>query len=315
MSYHHDVAASRLTRALGWASLGLGVAEVSAPRTVSQLSGFDDSGQARAVVPLVGARQLLHGVGLLRGHRAAGWVWTRVAGDAIDLALLSRALRDRAGPRRRRTAAATAAVLGITAVDLYAASKATRARRTARASRSTSDDHTLRVHAAVTVNRGVAEVYRFWRDFENLPRFMAHLESVRITGEKRSHWVAKAPAGRSVEWDAEILVEEPNALISWRSLGGTHVSNSGSVRFLPAPGGRGTEVAVELEYSPPGGRVAVALARLYGEHPDQQVHDDLRRFKQVIEVGEVVRSDGSPEGTNAHQRLRQRPAQPAPAMR
>ncbi|MFF0308363.1 SRPBCC family protein [Streptosporangium sp. NPDC004379] len=166
------------------------------------------------------------------------------------------------------------------------------------------------LRAAVTINHPREEVYRYWRDFGHLPRFMTHLESVEVTGDGRSHWTARGPAGKSVQWDAEIVEDRPGELISWRSTGRATVPNSGTVRFADAPGGRGTEVRVSLSYDPPGGKAGLALARLLGEHPEQQVHDDLRRFKQVMETGEVVRSEGSPEGTRALRQAVQRPAQP-----
>jgi len=168
----------------------------------------------------------------------------------------------------------------------------------------------LHVRAAITVNKPVAQVYTFWRDLELLPLFMTHLESVRTTGTQTSHWVAKAPAGRTVEWDARIVDDRPDELIGWRSVEGGDVPNDGTVRFAPAPGGRGTEVRVELRYEVPGGKLGALVARLFGEEPEQQVRDDLRRFKQVLETGEVVRSEGSPEGTRTRRQLAQRPAQP-----
>jgi uncharacterized membrane protein len=122
---------------------------------------------------------------------------------------------------------------------------------------------------------------------------MRHLESVRVTGEGRSHWVARAPAGTTVEWDAEVVEDRPNELIAWRSLPGSEVPNSGTVRFALAPGGRGTEVRVELQYDPPGGKLAAVVAKLFREEPSQQVQDDLRNFKQVLEIGEVTLSDAS----------------------
>jgi uncharacterized membrane protein len=128
---------------------------------------------------------------------------------------------------------------------------------------------------------------------------MNHLESVTTTGEGRSHWVAKAPAGSTVEWDAEIYNEKENELIAWRSLEGADVDNAGSVRFEPAAGDRGTTVRVTLRYDPPGGALGAAVARLFGENPDQQIDEDLRRFKQVMEVGEVVNTEGQPSGRAA----------------
>ncbi len=166
------------------------------------------------------------------------------------------------------------------------------------------------VTAAITVNRPRAAVYAFWRDFENLPRFMYHLESVQTTGEGRSHWRAKAPLGRSVEWDAQVTGETPDERIAWRSSEGASVEHAGEVRFRDAPGDRGTEVVVQLRYAAPGGRLGELAAKLVGEEPTQQVKDDLKRFKQVLETGEVVRSDGTPEGRNAPRLAAQRPAHP-----
>ena len=147
----------------------------------------------------------------------------------------------------------------------------------------------IKVEHSVTVNRPAAELYRFWRDFENLPRIMDHLESVTVLDDKRSHWKAKAPAGQSVEWDAEVHNEIPDQLIAWRSVHEATVPNAGSVHFTPAPGGRGTEVRVVLEYQPPAGKLGALVAKLFGEEPDVQVREYLRRFKQTMETGEIAR--------------------------
>ena len=155
----------------------------------------------------------------------------------------------------------------------------------------------IHVEVSCTIAKPAEELYRFWRDFENLPRIMRHVQSVRNFGDIRSHWVANAPAGTHVEWDAEIQHDEPNRLISWRSLPEADVDNTGSVRFLPAPGGRGTEVHVILDYIPPAGFVGAAIAKLFGEEPRQQVKEDLRHFKQIMEAGEVPTIEGQPRGT------------------
>ncbi len=168
----------------------------------------------------------------------------------------------------------------------------------------------MQARTAVTIKRPVEEVYAFWRDLTNLPSFMYHLKSVEPSGDRRWHWTANAPAGTTVDWDAEITEEQPNALIAWASLEGSKVRNSGSVAFTPAPGGDGTEVRVELGYDPPGGALGKVVAKLFGEEPQQQISDDLRRLKQVLETGEVVRSEGSPEGTRTARLLKQRPAEP-----
>lgn len=293
-----------LPRLLGVVSLALGAGGLLAPRAVARLTGVDDSPHAAGVIPAVAARELGHAAGLIAGRRPGGWAWTRVAGDAADLTLLGRALADRRGERRRRVAVTTAVVAGIAAVDLIAAVRAGRARR--------ARERLILMEVGVTVNRPASEAYRFWRDLENLPRFMAHLESVRADDLRRSHWTARGPAGRLVGWDAEIVEDRPDELIAWRSLPGAQVPNAGRVRFVPAPGNRGTEVRVELGYAPPAGRLGRAVAKLFGEEPEQQIRDDLRRFKQVLETGEVVRSDASPQGITLHQQLKQRPAQPLP---
>jgi uncharacterized membrane protein len=198
-----------------------------------------------------------------------------------------------------------AAVAGVTVPDVLGGSTLS--------GNGSAEEEPLHVKTAVTVNRPRGEVYGFWRDFENLPRFMAHLESVEVEDSGRSRWLATAPAGRTVEWEAEIVEESAGEFISWRALPGADVANDGTVRFVDAPGDRGTEVHLELRYDLPGGRMAGLLAKLFGEDPVQQVKDDLRRFKQVLETGEVVRSEGTPEGVHARRLLRQRPAQPTPS--
>ncbi len=160
---------------------------------------------------------------------------------------------------------------------------------------------------SLIINRPPKELYRFWSDFQNLPQSMKHLKDVRVTGEGRSHWVASAPAGTSVEWDAEVTEDRPNELIAWRSLEGSEVETKGSVRFEPAPGDRGTVVRVELEYAPPGGALGAAVAWLSGVDAGQQTQESLRCFKQVMETGEVVVSDGTFWDNGL---LTQRPARP-----
>jgi uncharacterized membrane protein len=189
----------------------------------------------------------------------------------------------------------------VTALDVICA------QQLARQPGSITESGDVRVTKSVIIDRSPEELYRFWRDFQNLPRFMQNLESVQVTGDGRSHWVAKAPAGGSVEWDAEVTEERPNELIAWRSVEGSDVDNSGQVRFERMPGGRGTKVSVEMLYHPPGGVIGAGVAKLFGNDPEWQVKDDLRRFKQVMEVGEVVRSEATLWGNGVTE---QRPAQP-----
>lgn len=305
----------RRGRGLGWMSLGLGVAQLVAPDTVRRISGVDDSPMSRMVVPLVGARELVHAAGLLTSRRIGVWAWTRVAGDAMDLTSLAVAIAHRSGRRRRRLVAVTGAIAGITALDLLTAVRATQAKElgsvtTVRGARKASKGGVMELTATTTIRKPASEVYAFWRDLENLATFMAHLEQVRTTGDRTSHWSAAAPFGSNVEWDAEIIEETPGEKIAWRSTGDADVPNAGTVRFVPAPDGVSTEVHVVLVYDIPGGAVGKAVAKYFGEEPHQQLDDDLRRFKQVMETGEVVRSDGAPWGKHARKEFPQRPAQP-----
>ncbi len=144
----------------------------------------------------------------------------------------------------------------------------------------------VRVDESIVLDRSRGEVYRFWRNLENLPRFMDHLEAVTVLDDRRSHWTAKGPAGSRVEWDAEIHREVPNELLAWRSLPGSAVDNAGSVHFMPTDTGD-TEVRVVLRYDPPAGKLGAAVARLFGEDPSRQIADDLRRLKQVVEAGDI----------------------------
>jgi uncharacterized membrane protein len=144
----------------------------------------------------------------------------------------------------------------------------------------------IKLEQAVVIERPRDELFQFWRNFENLPRFMDNLESVTILGPRRSHWVAKGPAGTRVEWDAEIEQEIENELISWRSLPGADVDQVGSVHFSPVHNG-GTEVRVILRYAPLAGKLGDSVGHVVGEDPEQQVADDLRRFKQVMDAREV----------------------------
>lgn len=279
----------RVARGLGWFSIGLGLAEIAAPRGLARMIGVDDDDDNRTTLFALGLREIASGVGVLARPRSPVPMWARVGGDVMDLALLGRALRSDAS-QTGRVAAATAAVVGVTVLDALAAQQLHgESRAGAGNGRRRGGVHVSR---AITVNRPRAEVYGFWRDLENLPRFMEHLESVRVLGQKRSHWKARAPAGTTVEWDAETIDERPDELIAWRSLPGADVTNSGNVRFADAPSG-GTEVLVQLSYDPPGGKLAATIAKLFGEEPSLQLSGDLRRFKQVMELGEVIRSDAT----------------------
>lgn len=294
-----DVGPVKIARGLGWFSLGLGFAELLLPRVVARLCGV--SGQHVGLIRLYGAREIASGLLIFsQGRRPVAGVWSRVAGDALDLATLSAAA---AMPRtnRRAVAVATANVLGVAVLDVLCA------RELSREAGVMTDDGALRVTRSITLQCPPNEVYAYWRDFENLPRFMRHLQEVRRTGPRSSRWVTTGPGHTRIEWDAEIIADHPNELLAWRSCPGADVENAGTVRFEPRTGGRGTIVRVELEYRPPGGLAGAALAAVFNEAPQQQLYDDLHRLKQILETGEVIRSDGSPAGMGA---IKQRPARP-----
>lgn len=295
-----------VARALGLFSLALGLVELLTPRRFARWAGVGARGQENAV-RAIGARELGSAIGLLGRPMPVSWSWLRVGGDAMDLALLGRLARQR-GMRRDRLTAALGAVAAVSVLDLVASLRLSRlagaparaARRAHARERETAFDGATPVRASVTVDRSPEEVYALWRDFEAFPQFMRHVEKVDVSADgRRSHWTAKAPAGSTVEWDAILTDDRPNELISWRSVPGTGVHNAGAVRFTPAPAGRGTEVHVEMEYAAPAGALGTVVATLFGEEPSQQVREDIGRFKQIAEVGEVVRSEATGDAPHA----------------
>jgi uncharacterized membrane protein len=283
----------RLAKGLGWFSVGLGLTELLAPKAIAKISGVSNA--HTGLIRLYGLRELAAGIAIFSQKKPAAGVWSRVAGDALDLASLGVALTSPTA-KRGRVAFATANVLAVTALDLVCAKQLT------------NGSQGVHAKASCIVNRSPEEVYSFWRNFENLPRFMKHLDAVEDLGESRSRWRAKGPAGTSVEWEATIIADVPGEVITWRSLENSDVDNAGAVRFERAPGDRGTVVKVNIQYNPPAGVIGATVAKLFGEEPEQQLNDDLRRFKQVIETGEVVVSDATLLGTGY---FAQRPARPA----
>jgi uncharacterized membrane protein len=240
---------------------------------------------------MLGMREVASGIGILSQRRKSPWLWSRVAGDAMDLALLGRAAVQ-PGAGAARLAVAAFAVAGVTALDVKASRDCSEAEAR---DEYAEPDGTLRVEEVVVINRSPDECYRYWRDYRNLPQFMTHLESVEIEDERRSHWVTRE-AGVRLEWDSEILRDEPGRTIQWHTLPGADVPHAGLVTFERAPGGRGTLVRVEMEYSVPGGALVKTFAEVFGMVPRHQVKEDLRRFKQVLETGEIATTVGQPSG-------------------
>jgi uncharacterized membrane protein len=153
----------------------------------------------------------------------------------------------------------------------------------------------IHVRESIRLERPLAEVYRYWRRLENLPAFMSHLVRVTETSDRTSHWVAGGPAGISVEWDAEIINEEPDSLLAWRSLAGSDVQTAGSVHFDTVRGGRSTQITVHMQYAPPAGKAGALIASLFGRNPTQTIREDLRHFKQRLEAGEIPNAGSSTE--------------------
>lgn len=272
-----------LTQLLGWFSVGLGVTQLLAPRALSRTIGISE--RHTTLMRCCGAREIVSGVGLLT-QGSSPWAWTRVAGDAIDIALLKAAAREPdADPQR--IAIVAAALAGISALDVYAG----------RALPSAAGAPTeIEVSETITIHSTPQQLYAFWRNLENLPRFMLQLKSVETTGATSSRWSAAGPAGTAVTWESEITADEPDTRISWATLPDSPVDHAGTVHFESAPGGRGTVVRVNMIYKAPAGRLGVGVAKILGREPGQQIRDDLRHFKQLIETGEIATTHGQPTG-------------------
>jgi uncharacterized membrane protein len=286
-----DVREARLAHGLGWFAIALGAAQLLAPRGLSRMIGVADR---PTLMRAMGARELASGLGILRARYPGHWLGARVGGDVLDLALLAAAMVSPHSRSRARIMTAVAAVLGVAALDLLSSQQVMSHPRAKM--RERPRDGSIPVRVDLIVNKSPDECYAFWRDFSNLPRFMRHVEEVRVIDDKRSHWKVHGPAGTHVEWDAEIVEDVPNERIAWSSGANAEVSNAGVVRFERAAGGRGTIIRVRMQYRPPAGEMGSLLAHLFGEAPELQARHDLRRFKQVIETGEVPTTAGQPSG-------------------
>jgi uncharacterized membrane protein len=281
----------QLSQFLGWFSIGLGLAELVAPRRVEKCVGAP--GNYKILTPMLGVREITAGLGILTQKRPKEWLWARVIGDAMDLALLGAAFRSKKSDPKR-LAIATTMVAGVTALDILASSQTSQERISSRNGRT--KDGAIRMTRTITIQRSARDLFSFWRNFENLPQVMPHLKSVRVTGEKSSHWIAKGPGGKEIEWDAEITSENTNDHISWQSAPSSEIPNKGTVRFEELPGDRGCVVRVAIIYDPPGGFFGSKLAKLFGRSPEQMTGSDLRRFKQIMETGEIATTAGQSAG-------------------
>ncbi len=286
-----------VTQALGWFSLGLGLAEVFAPRAIARLTGLDED-EHITLLRTYGLREIAAGVGILTRPKPTYWMWNRLLGDAVDLASLGKAMRSPQNNRTRLTGA-TAAVLGVMALDVICSISLTSEALPEGTgddgsfTLGESSDGSVPLTAVITVNKPIEEVYQFWKNPENFSRFMDQIESVRITSGRRAHWKIKAPPGLGIEWDAEVVTDKPNEVISWESVDSSELENRGTVRFRPAAGNRGTEIELLMNFKPKGGALGQRIAKYFSIIPKTQMMNDLRRFKQIIELGEIVKSDAT----------------------
>jgi uncharacterized membrane protein len=281
----------RIGDGLGWLSVALGLTALLAPRAVGRAIGMPDhAGLLRAV----GARELVSAGGLLTQQNRSTWLWSRVAGDAMDLALIGSAALRPGNPYRGRSLGALAVVGAISAVDFGASMRQTRRMR--QGGEPVVGGHEAFVEQSQVINKSPQECYAYWRDLTNLPRFMRMLQSITIKDDRNSHWVVQIPGGPKMEWDSEITVDQPGERIAWHSREGATVTHAGSVRFEPAAGGRGCIVRVLMHYRPPMGRAGVGLAKMMGGDPNSESRENLRRFKALIETGEIPTTRGQPSG-------------------
>ena len=268
-----------MARGLGWFSIGLGAAELFFPRQLGDMIGVHGH---QKLIRWMGVREIAAGIAVLSGKNPIGSMAGRVAGGALGLSLLGAGMGS-SGASKGKIGGAMGAMAGVTALDVICLLKLGK------------EADPIQTTQTVAINKTPQECYEFWRNFENLPRFMEHVESVHVTSDKRSHWVVKAPAGTTVEWDAELVSDGPER-IEWRSLPGADVDNAGSVEFKRATAGHGTIVKAFIEYKPPAGQLGAPGAKLFAREPGMQAKSDLRRFKAVIETGEVPTIMGQSSG-------------------
>jgi uncharacterized membrane protein len=278
-----------LARGLGWFSLALGATQLAAPRILARTIGIEPGLGVSILMRALGAREIASGIAVLMEPRRPLPLWARVAGDVVDLGLLTLAFR---GKRTNtpRLLGAIAAVSGALALDMVAA----------RRIQTRFEEANEPVIYSVTINKSPDKVYEFYRNLAQLPRFMDYLQSVHEVSRTRSHWIAKLPIGGTIAWDAEIVEDTPGRAITWRTVEGSRLQLSGRVTFTRAPGRNATEVRVEMKLGFTGKRPSKLLAKLFAK---PQIKGDLRRLKQVMETGEVLYSD-------ATETRKPRPAQP-----
>ena len=287
-SWLETARSAAVPQTLGWLSVALGLGGLLAPRTMARLSGLQGR---EPLLAAVGARELVSGIGLLTRRDKVPWLWARVAGDALDLAILGLASWERDSAAAR--AASTAVVAAITAADVAAAV----AHQSTNLQVSPTRD--VYLERSIIVNKTPRECYDWWRDLRNMPRFTRNLQKVTPLDETHSHWVSREFAGTRVEWRSRINEDVPGERILWSATQDSSFAHAGSVTFAPATGGRGTLITASIHYHVPGGPIGAALARFLGPDPIGEVRENLRRFKQLLETGEIATTVGQPSGSRS----------------
>ena len=288
----------KLARVLGWFSIGLGVTEVTAGRMLADLLGLENRA---GLLRVYGLREIATGIGILTSKDAGPWIWGRVAGDALDIGTVATGFQD-GNPKKSNLTLALTSLAGVTAVDLVCAlglSRGIRKEEDAEESQTgegASEASTARVERSLTIEKSAEELYQRWRDLQTLSRVMGHFADVRASGDGQTHWELHGPAGRVLEWDVRTIEDRPGEVLRWQASPDAKVPVEGSVRFRPAPGNRGTVVTLRFQFDPPGGVLGDAAVRLLGGAPGLLASKALRRFKSLVETGEIPTTERQPAG-------------------
>lgn len=272
----------RVARALGWFSVGLGLTELISGKTLDRYLG---AGGHEGTLRLFGLREIAAGVIILaQKEPSAGSVWSRVGGDVMDLIFLGKALEEqRNATKQERLSVATATVAAVTALDVFCAWKLG---QDSKPDEQAQEDATS-VKTSVTINGSPEQLYQLWRDPRTLPQVMGHFATVTAKADDQAHWAVNGPAKTSLQWDSQIVHEEPGRSLRWYSTAGAKVPNGGSIKFAPATGGRGAVATLEIDFHPPGGSFGQRAAKVLGVVPQVLAVKALRRFKSLAEAGEI----------------------------
>lgn len=275
-------ASHRVAKALGWFSLGLGLTELLSGKNLDRYLG---TGGHEGTLRLFGLREIAAGALILaQKEPSAASVWSRVGGDVMDLIFLGKALEaQRSRTKQDRLEVATATVVAVTAVDVLCAWQLGRGSE----SEDATQEDATRVETSLTIGGSAEELYKLWRDPQTLPQVMGHFATVTAQADDRAHWVVSGPGKTGLQWDSQIVQDEPARLLRWYSLQGAKLPNGGSITFAPATGGRGTVATLEIDFDPPGGSLGKAAAKLLGIVPQVLAVKALRRFKSLAETGEI----------------------------